>query len=186
MKIYLILVPFFNALGGWLSVVLFLHILLKWIIPSKQESICQASIQKLSIQGEPNPLILKLEQMDLESEVSPVLDQRLNQLIAQLKEQIPMGEIVLPRRLAERLKGRAKQEILKALPEIKERLVEKVKKEFDFGQLIEAHINALDFTQLESYLTSEMSDELRMLKGIGAAIGLVIGCLELPLLMWMC
>lgn len=186
MIICLILIPLFNALVGWLSIVLFLHGFFRWILPARKASICQAIVQKLQVEGDVNPLIEKFKQINLENEVSPLLDKRLEDVIVQLKGQIPMGEMFLSGALAERLKGRVKQEILKSLPEIQDHLIQKVASELNFKQILEEKVQGLLNGPLANHLALEMGGELRKLKGMGALLGLIIGLLELPLLVWFC
>jgi hypothetical protein len=185
MIICLILIPLFNALVGWLSIVLFLHGFFRWTLPARKASICQAIVQKLQMEGETNRFIEKLKQINLENEVSPLLDKRLDDVVVHLKGQIPMGEMFLSGALAERLKGRVKQEILKSLPEIQECLIQKAS-ELDFKQILEEKVQGLLNGPLANHLAVEMGGELRKLKGMGALLGLIIGLLELPLLVWFC
>jgi len=64
--------------------------------------------------------LLKFE--GVEKEAEKILEGRLDSLVAAFKKEIPMASAFLTGSLAERLKGRAKEELMQAVPELKERL----------------------------------------------------------------
>jgi hypothetical protein len=84
----------------------------------------------------------KLETWDLSKDVQEPLDTGLNRLVESLKNQIPMAAMFLSGPLVEKLKGIAKEEILKMIPDIKKKLFLRAKKELDFRLLIENSVNA--------------------------------------------
>lgn len=179
MNIYLIFIPFLNALIAWLSVVAFWHILFHRILPRKQNLIRQALLEKIQMIMPSYSITQKIEELDLEKEVAPLLDQRLDQLIAQLKGQIPMGNVLLSGSLTEGIKRRIKEEILRTLPELKERLAKKIEAEFNLEQIIEQHVQQLQLSSLQTYLQKEMSQEMTQLQGLAALTGFTIGLVNL-------
>ena len=186
MKLCFFLVPLVIAFLGWLSIRLLLNLLLRWIIPNEEAAIRKLMIQKLQEIVESHSLSSKIQQLDLESEVSPLLDQRLNHLVEQLKGQIPMGEFFLTGSIAERLKVLAKDEILQILPEVKTHLIEKIEREYNFKQIIEDEVNRLDLADLDFYIKNEMRWGLRKLSALGALIGYLLGFFEILLLYGFC
>jgi uncharacterized membrane protein YheB (UPF0754 family) len=186
MKICFFLSPLILAFFGWFSVRLFLSLVFRWIIPSEEASIRRAVKQKLQELAESNGLFLKMQQLDLESEVNPLLDQRLNRLVDQLKGQVPMGEFLLTGSFAERLKLRAKDEILQILPEVKSRLIEKIQREYDPKEIIEEQVNRLKLADLEFFIKNDMKWPLRKLAALGAVVGYLLGFFEILLLHWFC
>jgi hypothetical protein len=171
---------------GWMSIHLFLYLLRKKIIPAKQAVIKQMIVQKIRDLEIEKGMIDKFNQFDMEKEIAPLLEHRLQTLVEQLKHEIPMGEILLSGALAERLKERARQEIIKGLPEIKDRLGERIKEEFALEAKIEEVVNQFKMDQVYSCLESEMKGAITRLKAVGALIGFTLGILEAVLLFWIC
>jgi hypothetical protein len=186
MKACSILLVLFSTLIGWMSVHLFLYLLRKKIIPAKQADIKQMLVQKIQGLEIEKGMLEKFNQFDIAKEVSPLIEHRLQNLVDQLKHEIPMGEILLSGPLAERLKGRARDEIMKGLPEIKDQIRDKLEKEFAFEEQLEGVIGQFDIVQFYSSLQKEMKGSMTLLKGMGALVGFSLGILEMLLLLWIC
>ncbi len=78
----------------------------------------------------------KLEAADIHMDVDSLLEQRLEALILLLKQQIPMASMLLSGSLAEKFKGQAKVEILKMLPSLKQRLLDRLSEEVDIKEWV--------------------------------------------------
>ena len=175
---YLLLIPIFNALTGWLSIFLFMQVLFKYVLPRRWQTIQHLIIKKLQEFAVPGLIRAKIQELDLEKEVSPLLDLRLDRLIEQLKKQVPMGEYFLSGAFVERLKARAKEEILQTLPEIKERLIEKAEREFDLNTIIEDQVYGLSLFKFESFVRTKFRSDLLRAQAFGFFLGLLLGIFE--------
>ncbi len=173
---------------GWLVAEVFLILIFRYLLPIKQGDLRQLLLNKaVELAGpEKDCLVDKVRAFNLEAEVVPVLDVRLEDLIEQLRGQIPMGGMLLSGAWIERFKSKIKQEILKSLPAIKENLAKKVGQEFDFQKMIEEKVQALDFTELGRSFRQIYRFDLLKLRGAGALIGFGIGLLELVLFTLFC
>lgn len=77
----------------------------------------------------------KFQEIDFKEDLDSLLDRHLSNLILNLKKQIPMGSLFLSGSFVEKLKTQAKEEILLMLPELKQKLLERIGKEADFDHL---------------------------------------------------
>lgn len=182
MVIYVIFLLFLSSLMGWWAVKIFFYLLRKRVMPANESILKEKMIsatRQLDIEGE---MIKQFDQFDLEKEISPLIENRIENLVGQLKHEIPMGEILLSGPLADRLKERARQEILKGLPEIKDRLAQRIKEEFGVENKIEEVVNRMDADKLFSFLQSEFPGGMRQLNVLGALIGLAFGIVAVTLL----
>ena len=85
----------------------------------------------------------KLEAADINMEVDSLLEQRLDAILLSLKQQIPMASMLLSGALADKFKGQAKGEILKMLPGLKERLLERLSKEINLKEWVLGQVQEL-------------------------------------------
>ena len=110
----------------------------------------------------------KLEAADINMEVDSLLEQRLDALILLLKQQIPMASMLLSGALAEKFKGQAKVEILKMLPNLKQKLLDRLSHEIDIKEWVLKQIQ-------------EMAIEKQILRYslYAALIGLVVGIINI-------
>lgn len=67
-------------------------------------------------------LIVKLKELDLKSDLDELLEKHLTEFIATLKQQIPMAGMFLRGSYADKLKNQAKEEFMKMIPELKEKI----------------------------------------------------------------
>lgn len=67
-------------------------------------------------------LILKLKELDLKSDLDDLLEKHLSEFISTLKQQIPMAGMFLRGSYADKLKSQAKEEFIKMIPELKEKI----------------------------------------------------------------
>lgn len=176
MQFWWIVFALFNGLIVWLSIILFWQFVLRLSIPSRWHLLQQR--MTVQLQEEVSSLIRSSEfcEFDLENEVSPLLDQRLNRLVEQLKKQVPMGEFFLSGAFVERLKERAKEEILQVLPEIKERLLAKGEKEF--YQIIDKRLSDLTSEKFVNFIRCTFRVDFIKIQIVGAVAGFLLGVVE--------
>lgn len=99
-----------------------------------------------------------VDNLDFSKEAGPLIDDKLDHMIDGFKAQIPMVAMFLNGPLAENVKRVAKEELIKALPEIKKGVLEKM----DLNQKIQ----------------STVEKQLMPLYLFGVVVGLVIGLIE--------
>lgn len=99
--------------------------------------------------------------LDPREEIDDLLDDKLEDFIADLRSQIPMGSMLFTEALSKTIKGIAKKEILKMIPDIKERLLDRFSKE----------------VSLKNIELGILRSELYFIILYGALIGFVLGLL---------
>ncbi len=107
----------------------------------------------------------RVNSTEIQKEVSEVLDHKLNHFIHELRSQIPMGSMLLTDSLSRTIKGIAKEEMLKMIPDIKERLVNRLSTEMD----------------IEKIALNSLRSELYRIVLYGAVLGFSLGLLWLLL-----
>lgn len=79
----------------------------------------------------------KVISTDFNSYAEPLVERKIELFIEQMKNQIPLASMFISTSLIDKLKNQGKEEILKAIPDIKRHLLEKLeKKPFDFNPFI--------------------------------------------------
>jgi hypothetical protein len=113
----------------------------------------------------------KLENADIQADVDALLEQRLDALILIFKQQIPMASMLLSGALAEKFKGQAKEEILKMLPGLKQRLLDRFSKEVDIKEWV--------FTQIREFAIEKQARRVSL---YAALLGLLIGLINVAII----
>ena len=72
-----------------------------------------------------------------DAEIDKAIDEKLDSLVLVLKKQIPMASTFLVGSINEKLKSHAKGEMLKLIPEVKQRLLARIKGDLQGASLIE-------------------------------------------------
>lgn len=168
------IVLIFNALLGWFCVPLLLN-----LIFFKEKELKKGLTRVILREMDDNLIITKIEEFDLENELEPVIDQRLDGLLNRYREESPMIGLFLTPDLGVSIKAKGKEEIIKALPEIKAMLISKVKDEFNMEQIISEKIAHLS---LNTLIQANFKKELFQLKSLSALIALGVGLIEVVLL----
>ena len=133
-----------------------------------------------------NDLRAKVEQMDIATEVEPLIDQKMDAFFDDVIKQVPMAAMFLQGTMADTLKGQAKGQLVQLIPELKEKMVTKLSDEFSPKQLISEKLAALDVDEVDRRLQHELQDTFTQARmygcGAGAALGLVQGLVLLAVL----
>lgn len=108
-------------------------------------------------------LIIKLKEIDLHSDLNGLLDKHLNEFIVTLKQQIPMAGMFLTSSLTERLKGQAKEEFMKMLPELKEKIWQRFSSDLSF---------------IENMIRESIAKRMLKVSFYGALVGFCLGGLQ--------
>ena len=154
MKFWLFLLPFIE--GGLLSIIFYLGI--KIFLFKK--------VNATSIKKE---LVNKILQSDLSVGIEPLLDKRLDLVVENFKQEIPMASMFLSGALANKFKNKGKSEILKMLPEVKTFLIEKFLQDFELDTLMPS----------PSTLAKKMAF-------CGAILGFILGAIHVGIIAIIC
>ena len=139
------LLPTFGALIGVLSV--FITYFSLWRKLEKSKFLIIQSLSK------------KFESPDGQTKVREFLDTKLDELIIDLRNQIPMGAMLLTPALSGKIKEIAQEGILKMMPDIKERLISHLTNEM----------------RLENTLWPILRNELYRIVVYSALLGFILG-----------
>ncbi len=90
----------------------------------------------------------KMAQTNFQHDIDEILDRHLNDLVLIFKQQIPMAELFLSGNLITKLKGQAKNELMKMMPELKEKVMERMAKELDLKQMLSNQIQNFPLSTL--------------------------------------
>lgn len=112
---FLYLIPLLNAIFAFLCVYYF--------ISAKKKDL-RRSVEEY------------LNNEELTSEIDPLLDQKLDSLIVKLKAEMPMASLFLSGTFVQKMKGKAKEELLEVVPELKTRVFTKILESDEFPSLM--------------------------------------------------
>lgn len=110
------------------------------------------------------PLIAKLKELDLKSDLDHLLDKHLSEFIATLRQQIPMAGMFLRGSYADKLKTQAKEEFMKMIPELKEKIWQR--------------FSTSDLSFMENMIHESVSKRMLRISLIITAAGFLIGLLH--------
>lgn len=145
MSILFYLIPSLGALIGTLTVFLTYYCL--WHRLSKNKDKIVESLNQ------------KFESSEMKDEFNKILDERLDGFIDDLRMQIPMGAMLLTDALSGKVKGLAKEGMIKMMPDIKERLLN----------------HLLDKGYMEKILLRTLRPELYLIVLYGTLLGFILG-----------
>lgn len=162
----------YGAIIGFIAV--YLPILILRLSRKKElfiRQICSSLIETADLN---EAIHKKVENGEFDAELEGMIDRKLDDLVLVFKRQIPMASTFLTGTLVVKLKASAKEEIVKMIPEIKEKLLLRISRDFNPNQLIEDRIQHLDFSLLDRYSI--------IYAFVGAFIGLVLGMVQLAIM----
>lgn len=197
MNYWLILIPLLSAFTGWLAIRLLLYFLFRPFEPRK--------ILGVTIQG----VLLKQKQQiatkigkvaaaefssaGLEQKISdpknmeklkPLIETHVDDFLrVKLKEQMPMISMFVGDKTINTLKGVFMQEIETLFPQVMGQFAGNLKNEINIEQMVVAKINNISPMTIESAFHQNLSKEFGMASLFGAAIGLLIGLIQLAIVL---
>jgi len=77
-----------------------------------------------------------LDKLDLEEVLSPLIDEKMEGLLAKIGLKFPMAAMFLNGSMGQQLQGMAKEEVIEMLPALKEQLLQKATQKIDLSALI--------------------------------------------------
>lgn len=114
-------------------------------------------------------LVLKLKEIDLHSDLNSLLDKHLTEFISTLKQQIPMAGMFLTSTLTEKLKGQAKEEFMKMLPELKEKIWQRFSHDLSF---------------MENMIRESIAKRMFKVSLYGALVGFFLGSIQFLIILF--
>ncbi len=108
-------------------------------------------------------LITKLKELDLKADLDDLLEKHLTEFIASLKHQIPMASMFLRGSYADKLKSQAKEEFMKMIPELKEKIWIRFSNDLSF---------------IENMIKESVCKRMIRISLIAAAIASLLGLLQ--------
>lgn len=126
-----------------------------------------------------------IEHLDMEGEVGALLDQRLGAFVGGLKEKMPMVSMFLTDSLSEKLAAGLKEEVIKELPQLKNRISTQLEEKLDIKTLIEDKIQKFSILKLEKIVMRVATRELKAIEILGGVLGFLIGLIQVGLMAWL-
>lgn len=193
------LIPIVTAFIGWgtnvLAVKMLFHPRKPWnfglftisgVIPRRQKALAGAMAEVFeeelfSIQD----LIRLMEAADIEGHGGELVDAGIDRFIDRMKAKIPMAGMFLTGSLLIELKGQAKEEFIKVLPQLKDMMRSHMEEHLKIQDLIAEKIRAFSLDKLENLTMKLAKNELKTIERLGGVIGLGIGIVQVAFMLWM-
>lgn len=121
----------------------------------------------------------QLEKTYMNNVISDRIDRGLDQLIESFKQQIPMSAMFLSGSLSYKLKSKAREEILKMMPETQQSIIDHLEKSIDIRALMLEHIEGIETQEFKKYLFGEYHQRVWLLSGLCGLIGLMLGLIPM-------
>lgn len=174
----ILLIPLIDAVIGFLLVfgilVYFVNYRFKKLRLLFKEALSKPEIHK--------NMIDLISRANLEPLLHQFLDQRLDEFVVIIQQQIPMAGAFLKGTLLEKLKSLGNQEIQKMLPELKKNIGQKIEESMRADSFATQILESLDWKPLVSALRVEMF----MLAVCGGILGLTLGFTHMVFMAFYC
>lgn len=198
MNYWLILIPLLTALTGWIVIRLTLKLLFRpaepkklmgfaWqgILPAQKQQIAD-TVGKLAATEFSNFDAIEQKISDPKNfeNVKPLIETHIDDFLRhKLKEQMPMISMFIGDKTISTLKTVFIQEIETLFPQVMEKFAGNLKNELNIEQMVSSKIAAISTKRIESLLYSKMKKEIHMTALFGAAIGFLIGLIQLTIIL---
>jgi len=162
----------YSAIIGWLAV--YLPILYLRLLYKKEQFIKQLYCSLIKTGHFEEIVVQKLQSDQFDQEVEELIDHKLDDLVMVFKRQIPMASTFLTGGLLIKLKASAKVEIVKMIPDIKAKLLLRVRRDMKSTHLFDQHADCINVKRIDRYCLIYAS--------IGALIGFLLGLVQLAIM----
>ncbi len=194
---FLISIPFFTALIGWLTNKVAIKMLFrpkgairvfgwKWqgLIPKRQTEIAARTgeIVENEILGK-HLLRDNIEQIDLTPYLRDLAARLIDEGVKSFVEKIPLLGSLIDDSKLEALRDVVSNEAAKVAPSLRSKLAEEAENKLNIGSYVETQINNFDLDQLERVVHQVASKEFRTIELLGGVLGFLVGLLQLLLLL---
>lgn len=199
MPISYYLIPVVTALIGWGTNVIAVKMLfhprypvnlgfmkLQGLVPKRRGALAKSlsTLVDRELLSVPE-LVAEFNRIDIEAHVEGLLDAKLDNYIAGLKESIPMVGMFLNAEYEAILKSKAKEELLKMVPELKEYIAQTLHDDLDIQAFVEEKVKNFSVRKMEEITMHVATKELKTIEVLGGVLGLVIGLLQVLLMLYL-
>ena len=198
MNYWLILIPVLTAFTGWAVIRLLIKILFRPLHPKNLFGYTWQGIlssQKFSIADKIGKYVASefssFEAIDQKicdpenfEKVKPLIETHIDDFLRyKLKEQMPMISMFIGDKTIDTLKSVFIKEIEDLFPQVMLQFAGNLKNELNLEQMVSSKIAAVSPEQIENLLYKKMIREIRVASLFGAAIGLLIGLIQLAIIL---
>ncbi|MEO6611119.1 MAG: DUF445 domain-containing protein [Chitinophagaceae bacterium] len=192
-----ILIPISSAFIGWITIRILLKMLFhprklkkifgirfQGVFPQRQQQIAE-QLGKQAGQGfiSFDSIEQKISDPANLEKILPVVEEHIDDFLRnRLGKEMPMISMFIGDKTIGKLKEAFMKEIGNMFPQVMKQYAANLKQDLNIEKLIVQKISSLSGEKLEKILWQQMSRELRLAGILGAAIGFVIGLLQLLLL----
>ncbi len=193
----LIIIPLGAAFTGWISIRILLKFLFhprepknifgfrfQGVFPKRQQQIAesigkQASAGFLSFDG----IEQKISDPANLEKILPVVENHIDDFLRnRLGKEMPMISMFIGDKTISKLKEAFMKEIAAMFPQVMKEYASNLKRDLDIGQLVTKKIAEQQGEKLEKMLWQQFSREFRLAGIVAAAIGFLVGLLQVVLL----
>lgn len=124
----------------------------------------------------------KLSSPDNLSKIMPVIEEHIDDFLRhRLSQEMPVISMFIGDKTITKLKGAFMQELERLFPDVMTRFAAQLQTELDLEHIVIQKVSAFSSDKLEEILYQIMSKEFRFVEIIGAAIGFLIGLVQVLL-----
>lgn len=189
--------PFIAAIIGWLTNYIAIKMLfhpkkpvqlglftLQGIFPKRQKKLAEklgqiVSDELFNIQDIKEVLLNGAHQGELNKVIEEHIDHFLKNKLA---ASMPMLAMFMSEDMRNTIKNTLMEEIKLIMPQVIHRYVDKIEEELDIQQIVYDKVVNFSSDKLEAILFSIMSKEFKFIEIVGAALGFLIGLIQLLLI----
>lgn len=194
---FLLSIPLITAFIGWVTNRLAIRMLFRprhpvnvfgysWqgLIPKRQAEIARraAEIIEREVLGQ-HLLRNEIEAIDFEDEIESVTRKVIHDKLGDKLRTIPFIGPFLNEATLSKLAAMAGHEMKKQAPYLKHRISVEMEHRLPIRKLIEARITSFDVQKMEDLVNSVAAKEFRAIEYFGAALGLIVGLIQLLILL---
>jgi len=197
MNYWLLLIPLLSAFIGWITIRLSINLLFRPYNPKKIFGFSLQGIfpaQKIQIAGQAGKYVAqefslagieqKINDPKNFAAVKPMIETHIDDFLRnKLKEQMPMIGMFIGDKTINSLKTIFTQEIETLFPQVMQQFAGNLKNELNPEQMVVSKIASISPEQFETAVYQNISKEIRMASIFGAAIGLLIGIIQLTIIL---
>lgn len=197
MNWWLFLIPFIGAVAGWLMVSMLLKLLFhpvatrniaglrfRGLIPARQPAIAAAA-------GRLSASLLSMKEMEETitspenvRKIMPEAEEHIDHFLrVKLVKSMPVVGMFVGDKTINNLKSLFVAELEQLFPEIMKNYMERLQGDVDIEAMVTRKLAAIPIASIEHAFHDMMRKELRLIKALGALLGLVIGVIQL--LFWL-
>ena len=197
---WLYTIPFISAFIHWLTIWMALKLLfhprnprrilgftLQGVFPKKQRQIAETLGrivgQQLLSFGDIEKTITDPQNVQ---RILPVVEEHIDHFLRnKLKESMPMVSMFIGEKTINQLKGVFMQELEDLFPVILQKYVSHLREDLDLERIVVEKIAGFSNDRLETMLNEFLTKEFRFVEVIGAALGFLIGLLQILITLMM-